>query len=139
MKKQTSSQLKKKIDTVFSQTIRLRDCDNSKGELGGECISCGVWYPYEKLQCGHFVSRRHFATRWDEDNACAQCFACNVWKRGNIAYYVRNLEDKIGRKAVDAVIEKSKQTVKHSIKDLEEILEEWSKSLKSMRSIKLGE
>jgi len=78
----------KKLDTIFSQYIRLRDTD----EYGyGECITCGEFFHYYNFECGHFRHRRHLGTRWHEMNAHAQCFTCN---RGDdmVEYIVAMLE-----------------------------------------------
>ena len=65
--------LVKKLDRVFSLYIRLRDT-----MPGGyvRCISCGQIKKFEDVDCGHFHSRRHMATRFDEDNAHAECRHC---------------------------------------------------------------
>ena len=118
-KLKTISRLKKDLDQVFSLYIRWRDSDGT----GGNCISCENYIPIEDAQCGHLISRRHQNTRWEEENANLQCMPCNVWRRGNVAYYMRNLEEKIGRKAVDEVIEKSKQIKQFKRSELEELLE----------------
>ena len=62
-----------KLDKVFSRYIRLRDC-MPNGYF--RCISCGQIKPYEQADCGHYHSRRHMATRFDEDNAHAECRHC---------------------------------------------------------------
>lgn len=62
-----------KLDKVFSRYIRLRDC-MPNGYF--RCISCGQIKPFEQADCGHFHSRRHMATRFDEDNAHAECRHC---------------------------------------------------------------
>ena len=62
-----------KLDKVFSRYIRLRDC-MPNGYF--RCISCGKIKPYEQADCGHFHSRRHMSTRFDEDNAHAECRYC---------------------------------------------------------------
>lgn len=66
--------LKEKLDKVFSMFIRLRDT-MPNGYF--RCISCGQIKPFEQADCGHFHSRRHLSTRFDEDNAHAECRACN--------------------------------------------------------------
>jgi hypothetical protein len=59
-----------KEDAVFSKLIRLRD--------GYTCQKCGKYFDQgHGLQCSHFYSRRHQATRYDPDNACAHCFTCH--------------------------------------------------------------
>ena len=64
----------KKLDTIFSQFVRLRDTDDNGY---GRCITCGETFHYDNLECGHFRSRRNLTTRWMEENAHAQCFECN--------------------------------------------------------------
>lgn len=67
------STLVNKLDKVFSQYIRLRDAMPS-GVF--RCISCGQIKPIGKADCGHFYSRRHMSTRFDEDNCNAECSYC---------------------------------------------------------------
>ena len=76
LKKPTVSSLKKKLDIIFSKYIRLKDADPS-GNV--ECYTCGVVKQWEKdgMQAGHFMSRKHTITRWDEQNVKPQCYTCN--------------------------------------------------------------
>ena len=76
-KKLTRSKLVKKLDAVFSQYIRLKDAD----EFGNAtCFTCGKVDHWKKLQNGHFQSRKHYATRWDEMNCQVQCVSgCNMY------------------------------------------------------------
>lgn len=65
--------LKAKLDKEFSLYIRLRDC-----MPGGafRCISCGQIKPFDQADCGHYFSRTHLATRFDEKNCHAECRHC---------------------------------------------------------------
>ena len=65
--------LVKKLDKVFSLYIRLRDAMPS-GYV--RCISCGQIKPFADVDCGHFHSRTHMATRFDEENCNAECRYC---------------------------------------------------------------
>ena len=69
----------KKLDTVFSKYIRRRTADH-KGVV--ECFTCGKKDHWKKMQCGHFQSRKHYSTRWNEDNCQVQCVGCNMFKSG---------------------------------------------------------
>ena len=71
--------LVKKLDKVFSEYIRRRNADN-KGYV--ECFTCGKRDHWKKMQCGHFQSRKHYSTRWNEDNCQVQCVGCNMFKAG---------------------------------------------------------
>lgn len=72
--KERPAALKKKLDIIFSKYIRLRD-------KGKPCVTCGCQWE-EGFNCGHFQSRRFFATRWDERNAHGQCARDNLWGAG---------------------------------------------------------
>lgn len=65
--------LRRKLDDVFSQYIRLRDA-MPNGTF--RCISCGQIKPLEQADCGHYFSRTHMATRYSEYNCHAECRRC---------------------------------------------------------------
>jgi len=77
-KKPTRKTIVKKLDKLFSLYIRTR---YAKNEIA-ECITCGKKAHYKKLQAGHFMSRKNYATRWEEKNVEVQCYACNVMRYG---------------------------------------------------------
>jgi 5-methylcytosine-specific restriction endonuclease McrA len=118
VKPKTLNQLKKKADAVVSISVR------KNGD--GRCYTCGL-VPEDKmrLQCGHFISRTHSATRYDPDNLRPQCFACNVWKRGNIAFFAANLLKEIGRERFDDLIKRGRTTHQLTTKELEEIIKKY--------------
>lgn len=69
-----------KLWKVFSEFIRLRDSDEN-GYC--KCITCGNIMKYDRgMHAGHFISRRHLATKFDETNVHAQCCSCNAFHSG---------------------------------------------------------
>ena len=98
--KKTSSYWKSKADKVFSLFIRKRDAEN-----GGNCISCGKWFPYEELDAGHFISRNCLQLRYDERNVNAQCRLCNRFRNGEQALYAKGLDTKYGKGTSDELLE----------------------------------
>ena len=68
-KKPTRTSIVKKLDTVFSIYIRRRYAVNDIAK----CVTCGKQDHWKSLQCGHFMSRKHLSTRWNEDNCQVQC------------------------------------------------------------------
>lgn len=92
--------LKAKLDKVFSLYIRLRDSKPFNYRFF-KCISCGEIKPFEQADCGHFHSRRHLSTRFDEDNAHAECRACNRFSADHLINYEKNLIAKIGQQKFD--------------------------------------
>ena len=109
------SQLVKKLDAVFSQYIRQKDAVNEIAT----CVTCGKKDHWKKLQCGHFQSRRHYATRWDENNVGVQCYGCNITNQGQQFLFAKYL----GLDKAEEMVLKSKQTVKFSDSDLLEKIE----------------
>lgn len=108
MKKMSRKQAIKKLDSVFSQYIRLKD------SLGGDatCVTCGITKPWKDLQNGHFYTRGRFPTRWDEDNCHVQCYRCNVLLKGNYINYTKYMIDRYGREYVDHLEARSLATTK---------------------------
>ena len=107
-----------RLDKAFSLYVRLRDC-MPNGFF--RCISCGQVKPYGQADCGHYHSRRHMATRWDEDNAHAECRACNRFKADHMIGYRENLIRKIGQQRFDKLEWKHNQSRKWSDFELVEL------------------
>jgi len=121
-KKYTLSQLKEKATTKFNQFIRERDYGNC-------CISCGQ--PTE-LQAGHFYSGGNYpALKFFETNVHGQCMKCNYYLSGNLLEYRKNLANKIGVDALNALDEVAAQCKRVSFKwdrfRLIEIIEKYLK------------
>ena len=108
------STLVKNLDTVFSQYIRQKD---AKNEIA-TCVTCGKVDHYKKLQAGHFASRKHYATRWDEQNVQVQSYGCNVMQQGQQYLFSKWLDNTYGEGTADELINKSHQAVKFSNQDL---------------------
>jgi len=70
--------LKLKADTLFSKSIRYRDCEIKEGMWVGQCITCDRWYDLAKLQNGHFIKRSISITRFNDENCNAICDDCNT-------------------------------------------------------------
>ena len=92
MKKLTRSKLIKKLDNVFSQYIRRKDAIDGIAK----CISCGVERSWKELQCGHFMSRSHYSTRWEILNVGVQCISCNIFKHGQQYLFSKYLDKTYG-------------------------------------------
>jgi len=107
MAKDTTSKLKKKLDTLFSQYVRLSNADKNGFCT---CVSCGVKKHYKEMQAGHYISRQHLAVRYDESNVFPQCVGCNVFKHGNYPSYALFMLDKYGKKKLQW-LEQQKQVI----------------------------
>ena len=92
--KKTISKLKKELDKWFSLFIRLRSA-NDYGMV--QCFTCGVVRGYKDgMQNGHFQSRKHMATRFDEENCQVQCIKCNMYSQGEQFKFGIKLDAKYG-------------------------------------------
>ena len=124
MKKPTRKSLVIKLDTIFSQYIRRKDTIDDIAE----CITCGKKDHYKKLQCGHFMSRRHYSTRWDENNVGVQCYGCNITNQGMQYRFSQYLGDKIS----ENMYIQSKQIVKFADVDLIDMINKYTSLLESL-------
>ena len=91
--KKTISKLKKELDKWFSLYIRLRGADDNGNN---QCCTCGTIDNWKKLQCGHFVSRKHLSTRFHEMNCFPQCVSCNIFKYGEQWKFGQFLDRNLG-------------------------------------------
>ena len=114
-KKPTRKTLIAKLDKVFSEYIRRKDAKNDIAT----CVTCGKKDHWKKLQAGHFMSRKHYATRWDEENVEVQCQACNVFRYGEQYLFAKHL----GVKKADMLLYKSREMIKFSDYELQEMID----------------
>ena len=110
MKKQSRKTLVKNLDTIFSIYIRRKDAIDDIAT----CVTCGKKDHYKNLQCGHFMSRSNYSTRWDENNVGVQCYGCNISRSGEQYKFSQYLGDMLSNE----MFVKSKQTVKFADEDL---------------------
>jgi 5-methylcytosine-specific restriction endonuclease McrA len=113
----------KKLDAVFSKYIRLRDADT---EGYCRCSTCGEVHHWTKIQAGHFISRKHYATRWNEENVHAQCVACNVFRYGEQYKFSLYLGDKLSKE----LLEKSRLIAKFTDIEIKEMIDDYNDRIK---------
>ena len=82
----------KKLDTLFSLYIRKRYAVDGIAE----CFTCGKKDHVSRLHAGHFQSRKHMATRFDEENCQVQCIKCNIFDSGQQYIFSLRLDEKYG-------------------------------------------
>ena len=120
-KKLTRSKLVKQLDTIFSIYIRRK---NSVNDIA-TCFTCGKEDHYKKLQNGHFQSRRHYSTRWDETNCQVQCAGCNVFKSGEQFIFSQNLDIKFGEGTARRLHIKAQHIIKLSDAEIIEMIKRY--------------
>ena len=124
-KKPTRSKLVKKLDTVFSQYIRRSNADNN-GYC--TCVTCNKTFHWKEIQAGHFMSRKFYSVRWSEENVKPQCVACNVYRAGEQYKYSIFL----GTELANALYLQSKELVKFTNYELEDMINDYSEKLKKI-------
>jgi hypothetical protein len=113
-----------KLDNIFSQYIRLR---YSKNEIA-TCVTCGKQDHWKKMQNGHFISRKHYATRFDEDNCQVQCAGCNVFRYGEQYLFSKYL----GVDLSEELLMKSRKIQKFSDSELLDMIELYNEKVNNL-------
>ncbi len=114
--------LRRRLDKVFSDFIRQRGAWDEYNN----CVTCGMSKPWQELQCGHYYSRRHTATRYDERNCHPQCGRCNVLLRGNYPSYARYMQAKYGQGILDELEALHRDTVKWTRQTYEALIAKYA-------------
>ena len=120
----------KRIDPPFHRYIRLRDTDKNGY---GCCISCGKDIHFTEGDAGHFISRQHKNTRWNEENVNLQCKYCNMWEGGNAYMYGKTL----GTEKAEELIILSKQIRKFSEQEYEDLYYYYKEKVEELEKKKL--
>jgi hypothetical protein len=129
----TISKLKKELDKWFSLYIRLRE---STIDGVTQCFTCGKIDYHNKLQCGHFQSRRHLATRFDETNCQPQCVGCNMFKAGEQFKFHINLNAKYGEDTSINLQHKAMQSVKITRVEYEDYISYYKEAVEKLKKEK---
>jgi hypothetical protein len=98
-----------KLWKAFSLYIRIRDAD-ANGYC--TCITSGKRIHWTECDAGHFISRRHMATKYDEQNVHAQGRGDNRFQSGQQYIYAREIDKKYGPGTADKILARSRQVKK---------------------------
>lgn len=124
----TDRKLVKRLDTIFSKYIRLRDSHDGIFQ----CCSCGQIKPFARADAGHFINRRWMAIRWDERNVHAQCSSCNRFDEGNAVGYTQFMLKKYGQDTID-ILASMKIPYKWTDDELNLLISDYKKRVKEMK------
>ena len=134
-KPKSISKLKKQLDTLFSKYVRLHTADFDGTNT---CFTCKRRLHYKELHAGHFMSRKHLATRWLYDevndlyNVLPQCPKCNLFDQGQQYLYGVYLDVKYGEGTAQAIQQMSKSSTKLTRADYEEKIKYYTEKLKEL-------
>lgn len=123
--------LVEKADKVFSEYIRRRNA-NHAGVV--TCFTCGKQDEWKRMDAGHFMSRKHYSTRWDEENVQVQCKGCNIFRAGEQFLFSIQLDRKYGSGKAEELLQKSRSLLKLSTPDLEALIELYQSKLVKLKN-----
>ncbi len=127
----TISKLKKELDKWFSLFIRLR---NASKDGIVECWTCGKTAHYKKMHAGHFMSRKHHATRWNEENVQVQCPKCNLFGQGEQYTFGKLIDVRIGEGKSEELQELSRTTVKYMRHEYEDMIKFYKEKVNAIKT-----
>ena len=112
------------MDRLFSIYIRTRDTWVHNDEVRiGCCVTCGARKPFKELDCGHYIGRQWWATRWDTMNCAAQCRFCNRFNEGMKGKFRLTLVQEYGESAIQQMEQSSRSGRKPRLYEIELIAE----------------
>jgi hypothetical protein len=120
---------KSKLDAVFSKYIRLRDSVNGLCT----CCTCGQVNAIANTDAGHFISRNHLSTRYNQHNVNAQCQRCNRFLSGNQFEHSRYIDKKYGIGTAEKLLRLSKLPCKYCDLWYDEHIKYYRDEIKKMK------
>jgi len=134
----TVTKAKKKACAKFSMYIRTRDAWRTTGTFERcKCVTCDREYPLKGarggLQAGHFIQGRMNSILYDERGVFAQCYGCNVMKKGNMVKFYKFMLKEHGQEVIDELEELGGQTKQMKAFEHIEIFETYKKKLKDLQ------
>lgn len=132
-KKNDRQKLIAKLDTVFSEFIRLRDSDQN-GIC--KCITSGEFVHWRQADAGHFITRDNMATRWEEENVNAQGRGDNRFKSGKQFEHGLAIDKKFGPGTASKLLVKSKSPCHFEDFELETMFKYYKGEVKRLKEEK---
>jgi len=106
-----------------AHSIHIKDRDD------WTCICCGVrLYRSSKMHCGHLISRRKMAVRFDPLNTYAQCASCNFLHNYSPEKMTLKVIQRIGHEEYEALCKRAEETRQYKVYELLEIAEKYKES-----------
>lgn len=113
---------------IFSLFIRLRDTKDGYGK----CCTCGKLIHYKDGHAGHFISRRHLNTKYDEKNVALQCVGCNTYQQGRQYEFSIYVDKRWGKGTAEELLVKSRQLKKMTEFEVKELIKEYKQKVNDL-------
>jgi hypothetical protein len=92
-------ELEKLLDAELSFAVRAGMARSTGNEVI-PCYTCGSFYPWKKMDAGHYIGRANRGVRWDLRDIRPQCTKCNSFQEGMHWKFREHLVQEIGLKEV---------------------------------------
>lgn len=130
LKSRTLTYYKKRLWSIFSKFIRLRDSDDS-GYV--TCITCDKPLFWKQSQAGHFIAQHnHPNTIFHEQNVHAQCSQCNIYLHGNQFIYSKKIDLIYGEGKADEIFLLSKIDKKFTSQEYQDLTKEYNEKVNEL-------
>lgn len=126
------STLERELDDVFSDFIRLRD-----RKVGNfiNCFVCGVTVPWQQSHNGHYISRAHMATRYNENNCNAVCIDCNCFDPDHQNQYRLKMIGYYGLRVVE-LLEGQKRNLQKFVRyEIQEMIDHYKIEVRKLKRV----
>jgi len=118
-----------KLWKIFSVYIRLRDSDEN-GMV--RCITSGRLIHWKEADAGHFISRRHLATKYHEHNVNAQSRHDNRFASGEQFKHSKAIDKKWGAGTSDRLLVMSRTTCKRGKFEIAELTKHYTMEVEKL-------
>lgn len=129
----------KKLDSdlnkVFSKFIRMRDAYRFSESTRVMCITCSHTGYWKEFDAGHFISRRHLSTKFNEMNVNAQCKGCNNFRSGNQFEHAIAVDRKYGKGISNILLVESKKVAKWAAWEYEQRIIYYKKEVEKLEKL----
>ncbi len=98
--KRTHPDLIGQLDTQVSLFVRLTAASKSERKGWVQCYTCGEWHHWQDIDCGHYIPRGRFGTRFDLRHLRPQDRKCNYYGEGEHWKFRELLVEEIGEAEV---------------------------------------
>ena len=122
-----------KLWKVFSLFVRLRDADEN-GII--TCITSGQRVHWREADAGHFISRNHKATKFDERNVWAQSRKDNRFNSGRQYEMGLAIDAKLGKGTSEKILIASRQVCKRGRFEIDELTKYYKKEAQNLAKLK---
>ncbi len=116
-----------KLWRVFSQYVRKSHADKD-GYC--RCVTCGDRKHWKEMDCGHFITRNHKATKFDEQNCAPQCPKCNRFLGGRQYEFGLWIDQKYGKGTSERILARSRQVHKMAQFEIDALTKHYKTKLK---------